>query len=141
MRKVPLTTGLTLPPIFNSHLKALVSASPTISAGICPTQVRLIEKKSTDRTGFDLGFMRRSFFYLFSLVQPLLWIGLGLSSRRLFLAIARLRSRLKTRVLLSALTPSRWDRGRLAREKRRTPRSLDRLAKLAMRLSSSRQMS
>ena len=39
------------------------------------------------------------------------------------------RSRLKTRVSLSALTPSRWDRGRLALEKRRMPRSLDRLAK------------
>ena len=51
--------GLALASIFNSHLKALVAASPPISTRIVPTQVRRIDEKGTDLTRFDRGLMRR----------------------------------------------------------------------------------
>ena len=51
--------GLSLEPVFNRDLQALVLPSPTIAAGIVPVQVRLINEKGADLTGFEGVLMSR----------------------------------------------------------------------------------
>ena len=51
--------GLSLEPVFNRDLQSLVLPSPTIAAGIVPVQVRLVNEKGADLTGFEGVLMSR----------------------------------------------------------------------------------